>query len=219
MLNKTNLSVDLSVLEETNTFDFNQMKTSINQPTGNFFYEPWIIKEEYKNSIWERLLQPLGENIGEARIIVLDNGKCYLRHADIDDRYHLSIKGEYSYLIDLKDQSMYETKVDGYWYEMNAGIPHTAINAGGYNRIQLVVRRLLNENNISQPVFVKLIGSNFDSRYVFDAIYSPWLNKANKLGTISNFSYDEKQVNFIVEKSCLKDLEKMKPDDFEMEIS
>lgn len=55
-------------------------KTSINQPTGHFFYDPWVVKDEYKDSIWEMVLNTLELPHGEARLIILQPGETYMAH-------------------------------------------------------------------------------------------------------------------------------------------
>ena len=56
MLTKTNYKVNLDLLQEAlYQLPDSGMKTSINSPTGNFFYDPWTIKEEYKGTVWETL--------------------------------------------------------------------------------------------------------------------------------------------------------------------
>lgn len=218
MLTATNISIDTSLFDGIATYNFENVKTAINEPTGSFFYDPWVLKEEFKNTIWEKLLHPLGNNIGEARIIKLENGTCYLKHADIDDRYHLNISGENSYLIDLDQRKMYETTIDGIWYEMDAGIPHTAMNAGGYPRLQLVVRKILQDNKIIDPVNVTVEGTEFDARYVFDEVYSPWLNRANKKGIISKFTYVGNKVKFVIEKKYADELMQVTPKNFKLDF-
>ena len=50
MLTPTNYKIDPSVFQEAcNQLPRGQMKTTINQPTGDFFYDSWILKDEYKN--------------------------------------------------------------------------------------------------------------------------------------------------------------------------
>ena len=49
MLSKTNYTVDVSIFQEAcNQLPHRDMKTTINQPTGNFFYDEWELKEEFK---------------------------------------------------------------------------------------------------------------------------------------------------------------------------
>jgi len=185
-----------------------KIKTELNQPTGNFFYDPWEIKPEFRNTVFEELLNSIPDPIGEARLIVLKPGSCYHSHADIDDRYHLNLLGQYSYLIDLDTEQMFATEVDGEWYEMNAGRRHVAANFGSKERLQIVVRKLLSSNNLVNPVSVNVSysGSRPDkARFIFDDQISPWLNSAVKEGIIDNFRTDQKQIWFDIEQSSLSD--------------
>jgi hypothetical protein len=210
MLSKTNYSVDVSLLQESCFRSANEeMRTTINQPTGDFFYDPWILKDEYKGTAWETLYNSLPVSKGEARIIILKSNQCYQIHADIDDRYHLNILGEECYLIDLVREQMFPLKQDGIWYNMNAGFLHTATNFGRRARIQLVVRHLLRKNKLVEPIEVEVsatISNADDARFIFDNTLSPWLNKANKLGFINNFSYSQLGVKFNIEKNKLDSL-------------
>jgi len=210
MLSKTNYSVDVSLLQEPCfRSDNEEMRTTINQPTGDFFYDPWIIKDEYKGTAWETLYNSLPVSKGEARIIILKSNQCYQIHADIDDRYHLNILGEECYLIDLVREQMFPLKQDGIWYNMDAGFLHTATNFGRRARTQLVVRHLLRKNNLVEPIEVAVsttISNTDDARFIFDNTLSPWLNEANKLGFINNFSYSQVGVKFNIEKNKLDSL-------------
>lgn len=206
MLIKTNYSVPQFLLNSVSFDVFHSMKTAINQPTGDFFYDSWIIKEEFRNTIFEQLLTTLPKNIGEARIIVLESKRCYTKHADVDDRYHLNLQGDEGYLIDLESSTMYHTVKDGNWYLMNAGILHTAASFGEHKRVQLVVRKLLTRNILTNSVSVLITSIEENPRYKFDNIMSPWLNWANKNNIISNFQYKGNTVKFDVEKNYLSDL-------------
>jgi hypothetical protein len=204
-----------------NTSDDNKIKAEINQPSGNFFYDPWTIKTEFQKTIFEEILNSLPEPIGEARFIILKPGSCYHSHADIDDRYHLNIQGQYSHLIDLDNQKMFPTEVDGCWYNMNAGLRHVAANFGSINRIQLVVRQLLKRNQLHDPVSVNVyyVGSEVTkSRFVFDDKISPWLNYACKNNIIDNFKTDQKQIWFDIEKSEIATLKIILGSDFNIEV-
>jgi hypothetical protein len=195
------------------------MKTTINQPTGNFFYDPWVLKAEYVGTVWETLYNSLPAVKGEARIIILDPNQCYQIHADIDDRYHLNILGEECYLMDLVREQMYRLEQDGIWYNMDAGLLHTATNFGRRARVQLVVRHLLKSNKLIDPVEVSVsttISNTDDSRFLFDSHVSPWLNEANKLGFINNFSYTPISVKFNLERSKLESLKNMLPNEFKI---
>lgn len=219
MLNRTVYSVDDNLFEQLAynkiTVDF---KLALNEPTGDFFYDPWIIKDEYKNTVWEQLYNSLPTNKGEARLIKLEPGTSYLAHADMDNRWHFNIQAKQSYLIDLKDGIMHNIKPDQYWYYMDAGKYHTAANFGNIDRIQLVVRELFKHRQLYNPVTlkIKLKEHTHDYRYEFDRIISPWLNRANKLGCINNFKYINEEVEFELENELLKELKDILPKQFEI---
>jgi hypothetical protein len=220
MLSKTNYTVDTSLFQEAcNQLPRRDMKTTINQPTGNFFYDQWMLKDEYKGTVWETLYNSLPVDKGEARIIILDPAHCYQTHADIDDRYHLNILGEACYLIDLVKEQMHGLEQDGVWYDMNAGLLHTATNFGRRARVQLVVRHLLKQNELLDPVEIVLsstVSNTDDTRFIFDNTLSPWLNQANKLGYINNFSYSPITVKFNIEKNKLDLFKSILPSEFSL---
>jgi hypothetical protein len=220
MLTPTNYTTDLKLFQEAcNHLPEQGMKTTINQPTGNFFYDPWELKNEYKGTVWETLYNSLPVPKGEARIIILDPGHCYTAHADIDDRYHLNILGDNSYLINLVQEIMYPLSQDGIWYDMNASFLHTATNFGRKARVQLVVRKLLKKNKLSNPVEVSLatnIGNPNYARHIFDNTVSPWLNKANKAGYIDKFSHSSTFVKFTIEEDNLDSLKHILPSEFKI---
>ena len=217
MLKKTTLNVDISLIEEA-IKDLptigNDFKSILNHPTGDFFYKYWCLKPEFKGTVWDKILQKLPSNIGEARIIKLEPETCYVSHADIDDRYHLNLQGDNCYLIDIENDNMHKCVCDGQWYDMDAGLLHTAANFGNIPRIQLVVRKLLLLNSLKDPIEIEIIPNSTnqdDIRYAFDSKLSPWLNQANKSGIINNFSYKSKSVKFNLEKEFFKDLKNFIP--------
>lgn len=129
MLTKLDYTVSLDLLQDAaQSLPLADSKSTINGPTGRFFYDPWMIKPEYKNTIWEKILSSLPFNVGEARLITLLPGQCYQSHSDIDDRYHLNIVGSDSFLIDLDNKELDEIVQDGHWYEMDASPRHSAAN-------------------------------------------------------------------------------------------
>lgn len=204
MLSKTPFTVSndqlVAAQQSIPKLDF---KLSLNQPTGRFFYDPWEIKPEFKNTIWEELLNILPENIGEARLISLKYGTAYQSHSDIDDRYHLNIAGDNcSFLINIDTETMHPTFNDGCWYELNAGPRHSAVNFGYEVRVQLVVRKLLIENTLTNPVKVSLT-SDTDVRYLFDNTISPLLNRWNKTGVIAEFTQINNGVTLCIEREKL----------------
>lgn len=196
-------------------------KQTINQPTGDFFYDTWEIKPEYKGSVWEQLLNNLGEIKGEARIITLASKSNYVSHCDIDDRFHLNLSGVFCYLIDLDNNKLYPTKQDGIWYTIDTSKLHTAANFGTTYRHQLVVRCLLKHNNIKDPIDVKIIPRIDDvetARFLFDHAISPLLNIANKQGIIDNFKLINTSPTFTCEKSFVSVLEKALGNELELTI-
>lgn len=223
MITATNYKTDKNLFREMyNLLSKNPMKTSINRPLGDFFYDQWVIKDEYIGTVWEILYNSLPVNDkGEARIIILESGHCYQSHADIDDRYHLNLTGDEIFLVNLKHKQMYKLEQDGIWYNMDAGLHHSAVNFGRNPRVQLVVRKLLKRNTIKNPLSVCIKTSLEDldlARYNFDNQISPWLNSANKDGYISDFKYSPSEVKFIVEEQQLDQLKKHIDKEFEIEI-
>jgi hypothetical protein len=192
---------------------------TINQPTGHFFYDPWVIKPEYANTAWAKLLESLPFVVGQARLIGLDPATSYHSHADIDDRYHLNITGENCYLFDFDNEIMHPVQADGIWYEMDAGRVHSASNFGRVCRSQLVVRKLLEDNVLDDAIPVTIIptGENSnDSRFLFDQHVSPWLNRANKKGNINNFNYTDQITSFNLKASLLDELRELLPTGLEI---
>lgn len=214
MLERTDYKVKIPKID----VDFDNFKTSINQPTGNFFYDPWEIKLEFKDSVWEKLLTSLPAPCGEARVIIMPPGTTYMAHADIDNRWHLNLQGEQSYLIDLENLDMHLLKQDGYWYYMDASRIHVASNYGSISRIQLVVRELLTPTpllDLSQ-VTIKPAMLQHDYRYKFDNCISPWLNRANKNKIIKDFEFNGEVVKF---KTPVTELASLKlPKEFRIEV-
>lgn len=221
MLTKTEHQIDTFIIEQAiQNCPQNIFKYPINQPTGNFFYDPWELKPEFQNTEWEIIYNSLLGDKGEARIITLESGNNYYSHADIDDRWHLSLDGNQSYLIDLSTLKMVETHRDGIWYSMDAGQLHTAANFGQIPRRQLVVRKLLTRNILKNPIQLSItkIKDAFDYRYQFDHKVSPWLNFANKQGLITDFHYSNDIVFLTIEEDCLKELTSLLGDYFGAKI-
>lgn len=221
MLTPTEFTVDLNLIKESiSNINFTDFKTALNAPTGNFFYDPWVIKPEFKNTILEKILDLLPFEKGEARIIILKPGTCYYSHADIDDRWHINLQSDYGYIVDLKNSSMFKIETDGIWYDMDAGDIHSAANFGNKDRIQIVVRHLLKKNNLTNPIkiIIRLKESTPDFRYQFDQVLSPWLNRANKKFILSDFNFLNTEVSFSLEESYLDDLKKITPQIFEIII-
>lgn len=203
MLTKTGILVNTDrIIECLPELDVG--KHELSTPTGDFFYDPWILKPEYANTELETMFNSL-ERPGQVRVNVLKEGCCYQQHADIDDRYHLSLDGVECYLIDLTNGQMHTTVKDHTVYEMDAGRLHSAANFGYYPRRQLVIRKLLQRNHLTNPVSVAFNATPIPRlRYCFDQTFSVWFNKANKLGIISNFNKrSETHISFDVESTEL----------------
>lgn len=184
-------------------------KQTINQPTGNFFYDPWEIKPEYKGTAWERLLNSLGVTHGEARVITLESKTNYVSHSDIDDRYHLNLSGVNCYLIDLDTDTMYKVNTDKIWYLMDTSKLHTAANFGNRYRHQLVVRNLLTKHILINPVTIRVISTINDldeARFAFDHSLSSLLNIASKQGLITDFELTKDGPQFKCEKTFLNSI-------------
>jgi hypothetical protein len=222
MLTPTNYTVpaEFCQLALTDLSEYN-FRIPINLATGDFFYDPWIIKPEFNGTAWQRILATLPGSIGEARIISLAPGQCYQSHSDIDDRHHLTVQGEGAYLIDLDNNIMHKLHPDRRWYKMNAALLHSAANFGRTTRIQLVVRELLLKNKLVDPISIKIVFtdlSNEHARYIFDNCLSSWLNQANKIGKITNFTYKKTEVSFSLEESLVQVLRNILPDNFRIII-
>lgn len=193
-------------------------KITLNEPNGNFFYDPWSIKLEYKGTVWERILNTLPIPFGEARLITLTNGTTYMSHTDIDDRYHLNLKGQYSYLIDIDNEKMFPTTLDYQWYEMDTSRRHVAANFGSYDRVQIVIRKLLQNATLKDFRKIKISPICINPRFEFDDIISPWLNLVNKRNLMANFNILKDGVEFNLDSNILNELEFIPNDKFKVFI-
>ena len=219
MLQTLPYTVDSTLLNEAqSSVPSVDSKLTINQPTGNFFYDSWEIKEEFKGTVWETLLNTLPLDIGEARIIVLGHGTTYMSHTDIDDRYHLSIKGQYSFLINVDDEKMYPTVADGQWYEMNTGLRHVAANFGSYDRVQLVIRKLLNNPTLENCTTVTIKPICENPRFEFDDLISPLLNKLNKQQLVNDFNILQDGVSFNLDTNAITRLDSIDRNKFNIQL-
>lgn len=204
MLTPLNYQVSKDLLDiAVNNLPSVDSRLSLNKPKGRFFYDPWEIKKEFENTVWQKILETLPHPIGEARLIKLATQSCYTGHADIDDRWHLSLINQQSYLIDLDKKIMHAIENPGQWYSMDASKRHTAANFGNCDRIQLVVRQLLPMHTLLDPVRFT-IENNIeieDSRYIFDDVISPQLNILVKKKYISNVSTTDGAITFDIERT------------------
>jgi hypothetical protein len=221
MIAQTNYLVNDKIKKELKSADIDvNFKLPLNEPTGDFFYDAWTIKEEYKGTVWDKLVSTLPSNIGEARLIKLEPGQAYRSHADMDDRYHFNIQGERSFVLYTDANLIYPQVESNYWFDMNAGELHSAVNTGRIDRIQLVVRKLLNQNILIDPVHITMTLTTFtpDYRYVFDEFYSPWHNAANKNGIVNSFVYNTNYVSFNIESSHLEEFKLIETSYFNLAV-
>lgn len=222
MFTKSSIRVSPELFDQAiNNLPKVDFRISLNEKTGRYLYDPWILKEEYKGTVWEEILKTLPTPIGEARIVILKPGSGYQSHSDIDDRYHLNLSGDrYSYLLDLDKQQMYRVTQDRFWYNMNAGPRHSAVNLGSTDRVQLVVRKLLKDVNLENSVHVVIQskGVNDSSRFFFDDIVSPWLNRAAKRSIVSNFEFEGTVVKFNMSTKFIHELNELDLSSFVVEI-
>ncbi len=191
----------------------------LNEPTGDFFYDKWVIKEFYKDTIWEQVLDTMPMSIGQARIINLAPGESYMAHADIDNRWHLNLTGEQAYLIDLDEKVMYECVRDNRWAYMDASRIHAATNYGSIPRLQLVVREPLRRSR--QPVDLVSISmepayEQQDFRYKFDNRFSSFLNRANQKHKLADFAHTTFSLSFKLERELLEEFEKLVTPEFKV---
>lgn len=217
MLNKIFRIVDEQLVEDAiEIFPKDQEKLVLNEPMGDFFYDSWQIKKEFIGTVWESLLNTLSVRKGEARVIKLKPGESYMAHADIDNRWHLNLTGEQSFLINLDQQQMHLTTKDYQWYYMEADKIHVAANFGSVDRLQIVVRELLKHTNDTDLISVTISpnGNQFDYRYKFDNILSPFLNKSNKDNHLTGFRFSGETVNFKISKSKISNLQSIITKDF-----
>lgn len=193
--------------------------TVLNEPTGDFFYDKWKIKDLYKDTIWEQVLDSLPMSIGQARIIKLGPGESYMAHADIDNRWHLNLIGEQAYLIDLDNKVMHECTRDNRWAYMDASRIHAATNYGSIPRLQLVVREPL--RNSQQPTDLVSISiepayEQHDFRYKFDKIFSPFLNHANQKYKLADFAHTTFSLTFKLERELLEEFKQLITPEFKV---
>lgn len=219
MISPTSFSVQIELINRAVDQIKDQDVFTINEPTGDFFYDQWKIKTELQGTIWEEIYNSLPVyNKGEARIIKLAGNESYFSHADIDDRYHLNLSGTKSFLIDLDNLKMYPVSTDGVWYDMDAGTAHTAANFSNRPRYQLVIRKLLTRGKLKDPKNFKLVASKDtdpdDARFIFDDIMSKWFNQTNKKQLLDNFIFKNNVISFTLDSSTVEDLMSILPKEF-----
>ena len=211
MLTKTNIKTSSKEIYDL-VKHLPEGKNTLNEPTGKFFYDPWQLKSEWQGTALDDLLKQIPDH-GEVRVIVLKPGESYFAHADVDDRYHLTLDAEQSYLIDIENEKMYPTIPDDTVYLMNTGVLHTASNYGYKNRYQLVIRKRLDSTNElyeSVTVIMNVKDPVYNLRYLFDSSFSRLFNRLEKEECITNFDrINETTIKFSLEKDNINELLKM----------
>ena len=144
MLTKTTLHYNIqAIINQVTELSWNSRSILLNETPGNLLNGPYVVKPEFKGTPLGDLLDSL-DNPGEARLLKLDSGETYTAHTDPDDRLHLSIiSNEFCYLANLEDSTLHRLPIDGYLWNMDTGIRHSAMNLGGVPRIHLNIRKLL----------------------------------------------------------------------------
>ena len=200
MLERINTKIDAKSI-----FDITKQlppgKNVLNKPTGDFFYDEWKLEDKWSGTPVQDLLSQL-PNHGEARVIVLSPGQSYCAHADIDDRWHVTLDAEQSYITDLENNKNYKLEVDNEVYVMDSGRIHTASNFGFKPRYQLVIRKLLKRNELQEPTncTIELVDPPYNVRYLFDKSFSILLNKLEKAEKITNFrKVSDQEIEFVIE--------------------
>jgi len=191
----------------------------LNEPTGDFFYDEWKIKDLFKNTLWKDVLDTLPCTIGQARIIKLEPGESYMAHADIDNRWHLNLTGEQAFLVDLDNKIMHECIRDNHWSYMDAGRIHAATNYGSIPRLQLVVREPLQRNRQTidlVSIQMEPAYEQYDFRYKFDKIFSPFLNRANQKYKLSDFAHTTSSLTFKLERELLDEFKQLITPEFKV---
>jgi hypothetical protein len=87
--------------------------------------------------------------------------------------------------------------------------------------VQLVIRKLLVNANLIDPINVKISAPTLDKdtlRFLFDDIISPWLNKINKENKLADFKFSSTWASFKINKSELDAFTKILPTEFRLEI-
>ena len=186
-------------------------KNVLTKPRGDFFYDPHILDEQYKGTEIEKVLDLIPMH-GEARVIVMEPGQSYSAHADVDDRWHLTLDADESYLVDLKNEKMYKSIADGTLYLMDSGSLHPASNYGYKPRYQLVIRKRLKGRHLNNPVFfnLTLIDPPYNARYLFDKSFSILLNRLEKEEQITNFKkISDKEIEFVIENEQITKIKEL----------
>ncbi len=215
------LQLDIATAHQwlTSPRGFNTIHCSIHSHEQDFFYADRTLNCNLHNTEFERLWNTL-DRPGEAQIQIIDSTRCYRSHCDIDNRWHFNLTGDDSFLVDIENQHLWPTRVDGRLYYLNTTFPHSAVNFGMRPRIQLVIRQCLRKNSLTDPVKCWLHHPSEDtthknaSRYLWDKCVQSWLNiHINTLGVVTDFQGDlalpssDVAIQFKIESTHLREID------------
>ena len=215
MLTKTNIQFNINpIIEQVFSLSWTEKSIVLNETSGTLLNGPYTILPKFVNTPLGDALAKLG-NIGEARLLRLEPGETYSAHTDPDDRLHLSIiSNEFCYLANLEDNTIHTLPVDGYIWELDTSIRHSAFNLGSYVRINLNVRKLLPA--FAEPGYaVTADGDKFNWKQELYLDIMGYINCKIKEGVITGFTkIDERTImintndrtalNYLVNISNLK---------------
>lgn len=171
-------------------------RLELNRAGGEFFNDPWITKDEYKDTPLGQVLSKIGQ-VGQARLLCLESGASYTAHCDPDDRIHLSIiTNQYSFLVDVEDKRLYHLPADGKLWYMDTGKVHVAANWGPRTRIHLNVRILLPKYDSNRSgLHIKVIDGDYDWKQLAYTPIMKLINSNIKNNFITGFKgINEKEV-------------------------
>ncbi|MFQ5776018.1 MAG: aspartyl/asparaginyl beta-hydroxylase domain-containing protein [Kiloniellaceae bacterium] len=101
-----------------------------------------LVNPEFRGTAIEELLGKLPFDFGRTRIMRMAKKSCLSIHWDTSLRYHYAVvTNPACYLIHVEGGvgRFYHIPADGWLYEMDARMTHTAINASREARIHLVI--------------------------------------------------------------------------------
>ncbi|CAB4126066.1 Aspartyl/asparaginy/proline hydroxylase [uncultured Caudovirales phage] len=187
MLKRTDLHFDIDpIIEQVLSLNLTGKSLLLNETNGNLLNGPYTVKSEFVNTPIGNLLLKLGD-IGEARLLKLESSETYTAHTDPDDRLHLSIiSNPHCYLINLEDNTLHNLPIDGYIWNMDTSIMHSAINLGGTQRIHLNVRVRLPEC-VEPKTQLTFEGGDVDWKQSLYMDVMGYINKKIKSGDITGF--------------------------------
>ena len=100
------------------------------------------INAEFRGTAIEELLGKLTFPFGRTRLMRMAKKSCLSIHWDTSLRYHYAVvTNPACYLVHMEGETgrFHHIPADGYLYEMDARLTHTAINASREARIHLVI--------------------------------------------------------------------------------